>query len=205
VVDVDELVSEKVYAAVQRPGADPLGLGKGRLFVRDGGLEFESAKGTLSMRPIRSITDGAGANVEFGEGGDLRTVTLSDGSKGILHMKSQSRVMAEELRQRLQMKGLTETETADRESVEVAVAQAGIRKAKLQMWVWGLVALAGTIATIATISAASEGGGSYYVFWGAIVFGIGGALAAYFDHYRKYRKILDRAEAGGRKASEPPS
>lgn len=200
-----ETVFEKIVATVEQPGGGQVRLGKGRLFVRDGGLEFQNEKGTLSMRPVRSIEQPKGSvKVQFGEGQDLRAVYLLDLSRGAFRGPSQARVLGEELRRRLEIKGLSGAESAGQERVETAEAMAGIRKAKVQMWVWGLVALAGTIATIATISAASEGGGSYYVFWGAIVFGIGGFLAAYFDHYRKHRKVLDRAHAGEPKTGEPP-
>lgn len=211
---MDELAFEKVSAGVYRPGAEQLPLGKGRLIVRAAGLDFQNEKGNLSMRPVRSLdVTKSGVKVEFGEGRDLRTAFLFDLSKGIFRARSQTRLMGDAIRQRLEMKGLTEEETVGRERVETAEARAGMQKAKVQMWVWGVVAFAGTVATIATISAASDGGGTYYVFWGAILFGIGGVLEAYFDRYRKYRRVLDRVGGGGegatsrargRTTAEPP-
>lgn len=196
---MDEMAFDKVIVVVDRPGLGQVNLGKGRLVARDGGLDFQSNKGSLAMRPIRSIkTVGAGVRLEFGEGNEVFTAIASQwGKGGIFGVRSRTRAMGEALRGALQTKELTEAETASRERVEVAEAQAVMKKAKKQMWVWGVVVVAGTIATIASISGASDGGGTYYVFWGAIVFGIFGILEAYFDRYRKYRKVLDRAGAGG--------
>lgn len=198
-MDVEETAFEKVAMNVDVPGAQqPQTIGKGRLSLTGGGLDFQSDKGQLSMRPVRSVeSTGKGVKVEFGEGRELRTVYLIDMSQGVFKARSANKVMAEALRQSLQLKGLTEAEAADRDKGDRVVAQAVMKKAKVQMWVWGLIAVAGTIATLATMSAASDGGGTYYVFWGAVVFGIGGVLEAYFDRYRKYRKVLERAGTSG--------
>lgn len=201
---MDELVFEKVAMNVDVPGAQPQTIGKGRLVVRDGGMDFLSDKGNLSMRPVRNVEYVAnGVKVEFGEAGTLRTVYLIDMSKGAFKVRSANKAMVEVLRQRLQLKGLTEAEAADRTKGEAAVARAIMQKAKTQMWIWGLVAVAGAIATIISMSAASDGGGTYYVFWGAVVFGIGGVLEAYFDRYRKYRKVLEKAGTTG--SAGPPA
>jgi hypothetical protein len=198
VVDVDELVLEKVAMNVEVPGGQPRTIGKGRLVVGDGGMEFQTSNGNVSMRPVRSVEYVAGGvKVEFGEGQTLRTVYLLNLSKGALKSRSASKEMGEALRQRLQLKGLTEAEAADRNKGEAAVARAIMQKAKTQMWIWAFVAVAGAIATVISMSAASDGGGTYFVFWGAIVFGILGVLEAYFDRYRKSKKVLDKAGAPG--------
>ncbi len=207
---MEELAFEKVTMFAAVPGAtQPQTLGKGRLVVRDGGMDFLSEKGDLSMRPVRNLEMPSGGGVggtgvvkvEFGEGQALRTVTLVNMSKGVLKSRSATREMGEALRERLQMTGLTQAETVERDRTDVAVAGEMMRKAKTQMWIWGIVAVAGAIATGVSMSAASDGGGTYYVFWGAVVFGILGVLEAYFDRYRKHRKVLDRAGATGTGAS----
>jgi hypothetical protein len=207
VVDVEEMAFEKVTMFVEVPGASqPQTLGKGRLVVSEGGLDFLSDKGNLSMRPVRSLEmprgEGIGGTagvvkVEFGEDRDLRAVTLVNMSKGVLKSRSATKEMGEALRQKLQMKGLTQAEAADKDRSDVAVARAVMQKAKTQMWVWGLIAVAGAIATVVSMSAASDGGGTYYFFWGAIVFGLFGVLEAYFDRYRKNKKVVDKAGRTG--------
>ncbi|MGH2691813.1 MAG: hypothetical protein ACRDHM_04850 [Actinomycetota bacterium] len=191
---MEEQAYEKVIVVVDRPGREQVNLGKGRLVARDGGLEFQSKKGALSMRPVRSVKRvGAGVRVEFGEGSEVFTAIATDWSKGIFGIRSRTRAMGDALQAVLHTKEITEVETQKRQGIEREEAKVGMRKAKTQMWIFGLITLVGTIATLVSVSSSSDGGGTYYVFWGAIVFGLGGVLEAYFDRYRKYRKVLEGA------------
>jgi uncharacterized protein YgiM (DUF1202 family) len=47
----------------------------------------------------------------------------------------------------------------------------GSRSGKSNMILGGVICIIGIVVTVGTYSAASSGGGSYYVAWGAIVFG----------------------------------
>ena len=190
---------EKVQAVLIQPGGGQVVLGTGRLVVQDGGLEFTGKKGTLPMRPIRSLENvGGGLRVEFGEGRDLRTVNLSDLSKGIFSAKSATRAMEDALRAALRLEGLTATEATMKGRTEQAQAEVAMKRARIRMWVTGVIVVAGTVATIVTVSAA-EGGGTYYVFWGAMLFGTLGFLEAFFQ-YRKNAKLV----AGSGVAAPPP-
>jgi hypothetical protein len=170
----------------------------GELVADGASLEFRGKKGTLQMSPVRDVAWELGlVRIEFGEGDGVRSVVVGDFRSGALKIRSQNRMLVSELQSVLELKELTEAETATRQSVERMVAEAGMRRARVQMWISGLVAVAGTVATIVGYSTAQDGGGTYYVFWGAILFGIGGFLAAYFDQYRKHRRTLEDAGGGG--------
>ena len=199
---MEQLTYEKVQAVLVQPGGGQVGLGRGRLVVQDGALEFSSKKGPLLMRPIRSLeTVGAGVRVEFGEGRDLRTVVVSDWSKGIFGVKSRTRAMGDELRAALRLEGLSETEATMKGRTEQAQAEVGMKRARIRMWVSGVVVVAGTVATIISTSSA-EGGGTYYVFWGAMLFGALGFLEAFFE-YRKQRKIGGSGGSGAQGGVAP--
>jgi HEAT repeats len=203
VVDVGQQGFEKVQAVLVQPGGGQVALGRGRLVVDGGGLEFTSKKGTLPMRPVRSLeTVGAGVRVEFGEGRDLRTVVVSDWSKGIFGVKSRTRAMGETLRAALRVEGLSETEATMKGRTEQAVAEVAMKRARIRMWVLGVIVVAGTLATIITYASASDGGGTYFVFWGAMLFGTLGFLEALFE-YRKHRKTLGGPGAAGPGAPAP--
>lgn len=50
------------------------------------------------------------------------------------------------------------------------------RKARNSALINGAVFVAGLVVTLGTLSAATKSGGSYFVFWGAIAFGLYGAV-----------------------------
>ena len=52
------------------------------------------------------------------------------------------------------------------------------RKARNSALINGAICVLGLVITLGTLSSASKSGGSYFVFWGAIVFGLYGCIRA---------------------------
>ena len=63
------------------------------------------------------------------------------------------------------------------------------RKARNSALINGAVCVAGLVVTLGTLSSASKSGGSYFVFWGAIVFGLYGCVRAII----RYARAADEA------------
>lgn len=58
------------------------------------------------------------------------------------------------------------------------------RKARKSALINGAIFLAGLVVTLGTLAAATKSGGSYFVFWGAIAFGLYGAIRALIRYSR---------------------
>jgi uncharacterized membrane protein len=52
------------------------------------------------------------------------------------------------------------------------------RKARNSALINGAIFAAGLVVTLGTLSSATRAGGTYFVFWGAIVFGLYGCIRA---------------------------
>jgi uncharacterized protein YoaH (UPF0181 family) len=52
------------------------------------------------------------------------------------------------------------------------------RKSRNSALINGVIFLAGIVITVGTLSSATKSGGVYFVFWGAIVFGLIGCVRA---------------------------
>lgn len=65
------------------------------------------------------------------------------------------------------------------------------RKARNSALINGFIFIAGLVITLGTLSSATNSGGPYFVFWGAIVFGLYGCI----------RAIMRYARANGEAAS----
>lgn len=52
------------------------------------------------------------------------------------------------------------------------------RKARNSALINGAIFVAGLVVTLGTLSSASKSGGAYFVFWGAIAFGLYGCIRA---------------------------
>jgi hypothetical protein len=64
------------------------------------------------------------------------------------------------------------------------VAAAIRRKARNSALINGAIFVAGLVVTLGTLSAATTSGGTYFVFWGAIVFGLYGCVRAIIRYVR---------------------
>lgn len=64
------------------------------------------------------------------------------------------------------------------------VAAAIRRKARNSALINGTIFVAGLLMTLGTLSSATKSGGSYFVFWGAILFGLYGCVRAIIRHVR---------------------
>ncbi|MGX1162068.1 hypothetical protein FBY31_3875 [Arthrobacter sp. SLBN-100] len=58
------------------------------------------------------------------------------------------------------------------------------RKARKSALINGAIFAAGLVVTFGTLSAAAKSGSSYFVFWGAIVFGLYGSIRALIRYSR---------------------
>lgn len=58
------------------------------------------------------------------------------------------------------------------------------RKARNSALVNGAIFAAGLVVSLGTLSSATKSGGAYFVFWGAIVFGLYGCLRAIVRYAR---------------------
>lgn len=65
-----------------------------------------------------------------------------------------------------------------------AVAARVRRKARNSALLNGAIFAAGLVVTLGTLSSATQSGGSYIVFWGAIVFGLYGCVRAIVRYAR---------------------
>jgi hypothetical protein len=58
------------------------------------------------------------------------------------------------------------------------------RKAGNSALIYGAIFAAGLLVTLGTLSSATKSGGTYFVFWGAIVFGLYGCVRAVIRYAR---------------------
>jgi hypothetical protein len=65
------------------------------------------------------------------------------------------------------------------------------RKARNSALINGSIFVAGLLVSLGTLSSATKSGGAYFVFWGAIVFGLYGCLRAIV----RYARADDEAAA----------
>ena len=78
------------------------------------------------------------------------------------------------------------------------------RKARNSALFNGAIFAAGLVVTVGTLSAASKSGGSYFVFWGAIVFGLYGSIRALIRYSRADREAAALVYAHIRRESHSP-
>ena len=140
---------------------------RGSLVIENKALEFRGGKGTVRLAPIRGLSHERWVKVEYGEGGDIRAAYISDPSK---FSRKKNRELFATMQQEL---GRTPTDEAQDQELSQyrETARAGAAKgAFVRMWIGLAVAVIGIIVTVATLAAASEGG-TYFVAYGAILFG----------------------------------
>ncbi|MGH2685594.1 MAG: HEAT repeat domain-containing protein [Actinomycetota bacterium] len=134
-------------------------------------LEFRGKKGTLAMTPIREIAVNGNVVIQYGEAAGMRSATFSDYRSGARKTKSQNQTLAEELRSWVKVHQRSEIEEEAVKQQEAMVAEAHVKRARKRMWFGGGATVLGAIATAIGFSMADDSGGTYYVFWGAVLFG----------------------------------
>jgi hypothetical protein len=65
------------------------------------------------------------------------------------------------------------------------------RRARNSALINGAIFAAGLVVTLGTLSSATTSGGSYFVFWGAIVFGLYGCVRAIIRYVRADGEATD--------------
>ena len=78
------------------------------------------------------------------------------------------------------------------------------RKARNSALINGAIFVAGLAVTLGTLSAATRSGGSYFVFWGAIAFGLYGAIRALIRYSRADSEAAALVYAHIRRESQSP-
>jgi hypothetical protein len=153
----------------------------------EGTLEFRGKKGTLAMTPIREITVNGNVTIQYGEAGGMRNAMFSDFRSGARKTKSQNRMLAEELRSWVKVRQRSEIEEEAVKQQEAMVAEAHVKRARKRMWFGGGAAVLGLIATAIGYAAVDDSsGGTYFVFWGAVLFG-GGMFLQGLVEYNKFK------------------
>jgi hypothetical protein len=157
----------------EQTGRGPVGV----LIARGDSLEFQSKKGMLLMPTIRGVNfsnsamSGVRLTIEYGgDGTPIQSANFADFSKGKFSrrgVKTATQELAQKLNQALNIREMSGQDRA-------VLDQAKRKRGAWQMAIGALLAVAGTIITIATYSDASSDseGGTYIVAWGPIVFGI---------------------------------
>ncbi|MFN2590551.1 MAG: hypothetical protein ABR518_07250 [Actinomycetota bacterium] len=160
---------------------------KGELVLDGGALEHRSDKhGTLRMDPVREISvvkevvdqhggEGHFVKVVYGEADTLGSALLLD-LRSKLHPKRNAEELAAELQEALGAPAAASGQDVERlretdRALKGMVSQAAAKRGRTRMWVGAIAVIAGAIATLIGYTAASDSGGTYYVFWGAMVFG----------------------------------
>jgi len=86
-----------------------------------------------------------------------------------------------------------------------SVAAAIRRKARNSALINGAICIAGLVVTLGTLSSASKSGGTYFVVWGAIVFGFYGCVRAIVRFARAEEEAMSfvaaHAQLSGRQSS----
>ena len=168
----------------------------GTLTVDGDAIEFRGKHETIRLTGIRQVRHGTtegdtgSVYITYGDGG--ATEKFFDLRRGKLHTGAQAKVLTQELRSLL---GIS-APSADQLNLEATVALAA---AKRTMLIAGVVLLVGIVVTAFTYSRA-EGGGSYVVAWGAILYGAAYSVAG-IVRYRKATKALQ--QAGGAADTAP--
>lgn len=164
---------------------------RGSLVIGNDSLEFRGTKGTVRLSPVRGVARERLTKVEHGEGADIRVSYLGDAGTlgwGFAKLSSpkKNRQLFETIHPELGA-GLA-SEVEDRELLRFREqARAGAaRRARVRMWIGGVVAVAGILVTAITYTVASSSstGGRYLVTYGAILFG----GAAFFQGLSEWRK-----------------
>ncbi len=149
-------------------------------------LEFRGKKGTLAMTPIREIAVNGNVTIQYGEAGGMRSASFSDFRSGARKTKSQNKTLAEELRSWVKVHQRSEIEEEAVRQQEAMIAEAHVKRARKRMWFGGGAAVLGAIATAIGFAMADDSGGTYFVFWGAVLFG-GGMFHQGLFEYNKFK------------------
>lgn len=165
----------------------PLQMAIGELVVDGAALEHRSKKhGTLRMEPVRDVSvveeptsEGGKARfvrVVYGEGTTMGSALFAPRELRAWRVKATFDKFASDLQGVFGQAAGARDEDVERvraadETRKTMFAAAAAKRGRTRMWIGGLAVLGGGIATAATYSAAADGGGTYYVFWGAMVFG----------------------------------
>ena len=179
----------------------------GELVVDGDTLEFRGEKhGTIRLTGIRAVQrvqdssqTPAYAQVTFGS--PEATERFLDYRRGKLRANSQTETLVNELRT---LFGLKAAGSEMSETATQAMAVEAMRKLRIRMAVAGAVLVVGTIVTVVTFSRAQRQGGTYFVAYGAILFGLAAFIEAAVKH-AKASKIF-RAAGGvrGRAPAKEP-
>jgi hypothetical protein len=191
-------VAARTYEKVQRqdPVLGPASADAGRLLVDAGTIRFEGKKGTLDITHVRDISldKGGKLQVTYGDPPGISTVELLDISSGRLarKWKPATAALMNDLRSLVPVEPLSpeQAEAAGRakQVLSGAQASAGLKSARIKMWIGGLLVVGGGLATIITYSIASSNsfGGTYIVAWGPMVYGAFLLISGIVDH-RKFQ------------------
>jgi hypothetical protein len=111
---------------------------------------------------------GSYVTIEYGED-PVMLLKVRDLSGGKLHAQAGTKTLPDRLRSVLT---ITPLSTEQRGEIEQA-AQASEKRRGVNHMLWGgIAAVVGFIVTVVTYSNASEGGGTYFIWWGPMLFGI---------------------------------
>ncbi|MCA1727084.1 MAG: HEAT repeat domain-containing protein [Actinobacteria bacterium] len=175
----------------------------GELVVDGDTLEFRGKKGTIRLSGVRAVTrepGSAAVNVAYGspEGNER----FMDYRKGVLKLNAQADVFVAELRSLLGLKASGGDEMSD--TAKQALAYDAMRALRRRMAVTAAILVVGTLVTVITYSRAREGGGRYFVAWGAILFGALGFAEAAWRHTKASAMFRAAGGVPGTKPAKEP-
>ncbi len=161
----------------------------GQLVVDGDAMEFRGKKETIRMAGVRDIrVDGATVAVVFGE--PVAVEKFMDLRRGRLRTTPQAKVLTQDLRAALGL-GAPPAPSGEVARVQANAATAAGRRTML---IAALFLVGGILVTVITYSRASSGGGTYFVAWGAMLWG----LVYFFVGLAQYLKgSKAQRESGG--------
>lgn len=141
---------------------------RGDLVVEEGSLEFEGLKGTVRFAPLRGLSHDRWLKIEYGEGSNIRVAYV--GSPKKVGGSKKNRQMLEAVQRELGGGPLGQEQDEELSRFREQSRAGAARSALIRMWIGLAVVLVGIVVTAVTFSAA-EPGGTYFVAYGAILFG----------------------------------
>jgi hypothetical protein len=175
----------------------------GELVVDGDTLEFRGQKhGTVRLTGVRAVqrvqdSSQTPAYAVVTYGSPEATERFLDYRRGKLRANSQAETLVSELRT---LFGLKAAGSEMSDTATQAAALEAMKKLRIRMAVAGAVLVVGTLVTVITFSRAQRQGGTYFVAYGAILFGLAAFIEAAVKH-RKAARIF--REAGGVRGQPP--
>ncbi|MEX2458328.1 MAG: HEAT repeat domain-containing protein [Actinomycetota bacterium] len=179
----------------------------GELVVDGDTLEFRGQKhGTIRLTGIRAVqrvqdSSQTPAYAVVTHGSPEGTERFLDYRRGKLRANSQAEALANELRTLFGLKaaGSEMSQTATQE-----VALDAMRKLRIRMAVAGAVFVVATAITVITFTRAQRQGGTYFVAYGAILFGLAAFAEAAVKHARAAKIFREAGGVRGRAPAKEP-